>query len=101
MRTCTHFAALAVLLGAPLGALAQDAARGLAATCANCHGTDGRARDAMPALAGRPAAELVAVFNEFKSGSRPATIMHQIAKGYTDEQVRLIADWFARQPAQR
>jgi cytochrome subunit of sulfide dehydrogenase len=83
-------------------AQAQDsglAARSLAATCANCHGTNGQARAEMPALAGRPAAEIVAAFTEFKNGSRAATVMHQIAKGYTDEQVRLLAGWFAAQPA--
>jgi sulfide dehydrogenase cytochrome subunit len=84
------------------GAQAQDnglAARSLAATCANCHGTNGQARAEMPPLAGRPAAEIVTAFNDFKSGARPATVMHQIAKGYTDEQVRLLAGWFAAQPA--
>jgi cytochrome c553 len=36
---------------------------------------------------------------EFRDGRRVATIMHQIAKGYSDEQVALIAEFFARQPA--
>jgi cytochrome subunit of sulfide dehydrogenase len=96
-------AALAALLGlaAPL-CQAQDQkdptqGRNLAATCANCHGTDGRARDLVPALAGVPAATITAAMAEFKAGTRSATIMHQIAKGYTDEQVRLIAAYFAAQ----
>jgi sulfide dehydrogenase cytochrome subunit len=92
-------AALAALMGLSAPVLhAQDTtlARSLAATCANCHGTDGRARDAVPALAGMPAANLVAAMSEFRAGTRSATIMHQIAKGYTDEQVRLIAAYFAQ-----
>lgn len=99
-----HAAACAALLGlaAPL-ALAQDAnlGRNLAATCANCHGTNGQARDLVPGLAGVPAANIVAAMAEFKAGTRSATIMHQIAKGYTDEQIRLLAAYFAAQPAKR
>jgi cytochrome subunit of sulfide dehydrogenase len=72
-------------------------ARNLAAQCANCHGTDGRTGEAMPALAGRPAAEIVEQMKAFKEGKRPATIMHQLAKGYTDAQIQLMADWFAAQ----
>jgi sulfide dehydrogenase cytochrome subunit len=44
-----------------------------------------------------PAERLVTTFNAYKSGALPATIMHQIAKGYTDEQVKAIAAYFAAQ----
>jgi sulfide dehydrogenase cytochrome subunit len=74
-----------------------DLARNLAATCANCHGTDGRARDASAALAGYPEKRLLEVIEEFRSGRRKATIMHQLVKGYTPEQMRLIAGYFAAQ----
>jgi sulfide dehydrogenase cytochrome subunit len=42
---------------------------------------------------------MVAAVADYKSGTQPATIMHQIAKGYTDEQIRLIAGYFAAQKA--
>jgi cytochrome subunit of sulfide dehydrogenase len=92
---------LAGLLAAAGLAQAQDThlARNLAATCANCHGTNGQARGDMKPLAGMPADKLVAMLADFKSGNQPATIMHQIAKGYTDEQIRLMAGFFAAQPA--
>jgi cytochrome subunit of sulfide dehydrogenase len=35
---------------------------------------------------------------EFRDGKRPATIMHQIARGYTDAQLKAIAGHFAAQP---
>jgi cytochrome c553 len=73
-------------------------ARNLAAQCANCHGTDGRSDQAIPSLAGRPAQELIEQMKAFKEGKRPATIMHQLSKGYTDEQVRIMAEWFEKQP---
>lgn len=102
MKLWTTAAALALVVGAS-PAMAQDAhlARNLAATCANCHGTDGRAVGDMKPLAGVSASKIVAMVADYKSGNQPATIMHQIAKGYTDEQIRLIAEYFAsRKPAQ-
>ncbi len=51
----------------------------------------------MVALAGMSKDNIVTQMKAFKEGKRPATIMHQIAKGYTDEQVDLIATHFASQ----
>jgi cytochrome c553 len=84
-------------------AQAQDSqlARNLAATCANCHGTNGQALGDMKPLAGMPAAKLIALVNDYRSGAQPATIMHQISKGYTDAQLQLIAAYFAAQPAKK
>lgn len=81
-------------------ALAQDKhlARNLAATCANCHGSNGHARGAIKPLAGLPAGQILAAVADFRSGALPATVMHQIAKGYTEEQMQLIAGYFAAQP---
>jgi sulfide dehydrogenase cytochrome subunit len=87
------------LLAASSPALAQDAtlARNLAATCANCHGTNGQARGEMASLAGRPADQLLTILAGYRSGAIPATIMHQIVKGYTEPQLQLIAGHFAAQ----
>jgi cytochrome subunit of sulfide dehydrogenase len=74
-------------------------ARNLAATCANCHGTNGNAQGEMKTLAGTPAERTIALMASYKTGALAGTIMHQIAKGYTDEQVRLIAGYFAAQKA--
>jgi cytochrome c553 len=73
--------------------------RSLAATCANCHGTDGRAvpNSTVPSIAGMPAAYITEQMKAFKSGARPATVMHQLAKGYSDEQIASIAAYFAAQ----
>ncbi len=93
-------AAAALVAALPLPGWAQtDAtARNLAATCANCHGTGGRAQPgAIPSLAGQPRDEIVRKMQEFRDGKRPATIMHQLAKGYTEAQVEAIAGWFAAQ----
>jgi len=73
--------------------------RNLAATCANCHGTNGISAGEVESLAGKPRDEIVRKMQEFKSGAKPATIMHQLAKGYTDQQIELVAAWFAAQKA--
>ena len=70
----------------------------LYATCAACHGTNGAgAGNALPVLAGQPKDALVTSMRAFKTGLRPATIMHQIAKGYTDEQIEQIAAYLSQQ----
>jgi len=62
-----------------------------------CHGTDGRAQDAMVSLAGANKDDMVKTMLDFKAGRRPATIMHQLSKGYSDEQIVAIAGYFAAQ----
>ena len=73
--------------------------RNLAAACANCHGTNGASQPGMPALAGQQRPYLVQQMQDFKAGKRPATIMHQIAKGYSDEQIEALAAYFSAQKA--
>lgn len=98
MNIKTSLAVLA-LAGLAGSALAQDPhlARNLAATCANCHGTNGHAVPESKKLAGEPAETIIQTMAEFRSGDKPATIMHQIVKGYTEEQIELIANYFAAQ----
>ncbi len=96
-----YMLATAVLAAAPTLASAQagDAAtRNLAAPCAICHGTDGHAatKDATT-LAGLPKDHFTKQMRDLRDGRRPATVMHQIAKGYTDAEIDRLAAWFAAQ----
>ena len=86
-----------IALGASALAGAQESGqiRLLASNCANCHGTDGRSQGGMPALAGLPKPYIVEQMAEFKSGKRAATIMHQLAKGYTDAEINALATYFS------
>jgi sulfide dehydrogenase cytochrome subunit len=90
---------MALGLTAPaMAAGAITAGQRLAATCAGCHGTNGAASgDALPSLAGQPKDALNASLIAFKGGKRPSTVMQQIARGYSDEQIALIAAYFAAQ----
>lgn len=89
------------LLLCPLAVIAAEAVSPaqpyFAANCFNCHGTEGKAVSAIPAIAGRDKAYLEETLKAFKAGSKQATIMHQLAKGYTDEEIAILADYFSRQ----
>ena len=74
-----------------------NAARSIAANCANCHGTNGVSQGVIPSLAGQSKADLVRKMQDFKAGRTPSTILTQLAKGYTDEQIDLAATFFAAQ----
>ena len=81
-----------------LPAHAQDRPRQLASACAICHGTDGRGDGkVLPPLAGMPREHIASQMRAFRDGARPATVMHQIAKGYTDEQIDTLAAFFSAQ----
>ncbi len=73
--------------------------KSLAATCANCHGTNGVAvtGSSVTSLAGLDKAYTVAQMKAFKAGTRPATVMHQLSKGYSDAQIEVLAAYFAAQ----
>jgi cytochrome c553 len=89
-----------VMLSAGAHAADPNLGRNLAATCANCHGTDGRSAGGIPAIAGVAKGTLLAQMKAFQTGERPATIMHQISKGYTDAQLDAITTYLSsRQPA--
>jgi cytochrome subunit of sulfide dehydrogenase len=99
MRIATIGAAVLLAAGVAVPAQAQDPnyARNIAATCTACHGTEGRSVGGVPpSLAGQSKGYLLQALKEFKEGKRAGTtIMHQHAKGYTDEQLDLIAGYFA------
>ena len=78
---------------------AADFGRNLAAACAVCHGTNGINAGGLPDIAGMPRDHIAQQMRDFRDGRRPATIMHQIAKGYTEPQIAALAEFFAAQKA--
>ena len=100
LRIAAALLALAALPAAGQGT-DPNLARNLAATCANCHGTNGASKGGTASLAGLGKDFLVKRLQDYKTGAMPGTIMPQLAKGYTDAQIELVAGWFAAQkPAQ-
>ena len=90
---------LAVTLALPLIAVAQgtdpNLGRNLASTCAGCHNITGNALAGMPPVSGQSKEALLRKLKDYKEGKQSATVMHQLAKGYTDDQLELIAAYFA------
>lgn len=72
--------------------------RSLAASCAACHGTNGSSTGITPSISNLYRPYFISQMLAFKSGQRPATVMHRHAKGLTDQEVNDLADYFAAQP---
>jgi len=82
------------------GALAQETLTPgslVAASCAACHNTQGRSVEGTPVIAGIAREQFINSFKEFQSGARKATVMHRHAKGYNDQEIELLADYFSAQ----
>ena len=91
---------LSVVLGSSVAAAEDQAARSLAANCTGCHGPAGNSAGAIPTIAGLEKAYIVTAMQEFKAGTRQATVMHQHAKGYTDQEIEILAEYFSKQKRQ-
>lgn len=90
--------ALTSIATLPLAGIAQNPAPNyFIANCFNCHGTDGRGHSTIPPLAGLTSSYIIEQMNEFKAGTRQATLMHQLSKGYTDAEIASAAAYFAAQ----
>lgn len=66
----------------------------LAGPCTSCHGANGEGSGAIPTLHGRPAFALLEQLKAFRSDQVPSTVMNRLAKGYSDEQLALLAAYF-------
>ncbi len=100
MKRIVLAVALAALCAPAIGQQANpNSGRNLAAACAICHGTNGVNAGGLPNLAGQPSDHLAKQLRDFRDGKRPATIMHQISKGYTEPQIEALAAYFAAQKA--
>ncbi|MGB5835068.1 MAG: c-type cytochrome [Thiohalocapsa sp.] len=102
LRLSAALAAIGVMaLLAEQPALASDVRSPsmLANTCAGCHGTNGAsAGEYMPTIGGLNKEYLIEVLDDYKTGLRSSTIMGRIMRGYSDQEIRAIADFYANQP---
>ena len=92
------FGLFLLLLGGVIGADACAEAtpgRDWAGACSGCHGTEGRSEGAIPPIAGMHKAKFVQLMEAFRDGTLPETVMHQHARGLSDEQIGALGDYFA------
>ena len=87
------------LLGFASAAVADNSTlrRNMASAGASCHGTNGHSVGGTDPLAGMPKDEMIRKVKDFRSGAKPATVMQQLSKGYTDQQIEMIANYYAAQ----
>jgi len=94
--------ALALTVGLLFGsnsALAIDEGTMLGNTCAGCHGTNGASvGPATPNLAGMAKDTMIDAMKTYASGERKSTIMGRLAKGYTEQQITAMAEFFSKMP---
>jgi sulfide dehydrogenase cytochrome subunit len=95
MRSVFTFLSLTAGLAVASPAIAAEGSI-LALSCAACHGPDGKSPGAIPAITGKTAAFLETTLADFKSGKRPGTVMNRLAKGYTDDEIKALAAYFAQ-----
>ncbi len=88
---------LAALLALATGSsLARDAPAG-ASSCSGCHTTSSAVETPVPRISGTPAAQTIAAMEQFRSDKRPSTVMGHIARGFSENETRAIAEWLASQ----
>lgn len=95
----THLPALwlglALCSAALLPAQAADTTgRLLASNCFQCHGTNGKG-SGFERLAGKPAQEIFNAMKELQSGQEGETLMAKHSRGYSDDQLRQLAQWLS------
>jgi len=99
-----RMALLTTVAACPVSVLAQAPAADPAAfqamlwatSCMACHGPDGRAEGTGMTIGGRPAQDLLVKLRNYKNGTLPATIMHHHVRGYSDDELARIAEYFSR-----
>jgi len=83
--------------------LADDSTvnRLLASQCAQCHGTNGYSDNEIEGIAGEEAKDMFEDLTDMKGEDKPEGIMDHQALGYTDDQIRRIARFYASLPEEQ
>ena len=98
-KSVLGFALVGFLAAGGAAGAGELSASMLANTCNGCHGPDGTSYGpASPTIAGTNKDYMVETMLAFRDGRRPSTVMQRIAKGYSDDEIKLIAEFFAGKP---
>lgn len=88
--------ALASFCAAAQTTTEPPAGRLLASNCFQCHGYNGKSSIGFEDLAGEPSSEIYKELLEMRT-KVPPKMMEMHARGYSDAQMRLIADYLSKQ----
>ena len=97
--TLAALAAVAALLPATVfaqaAAPASPSATTIARTCYICHGVDAKSGGPIPRLNNKAADYLSNALLDFKADRKKGTIMNRIAKGYSEADIKAVAQYIA------
>jgi len=99
VRLLALFIAAAAIVAAPQSFSAEATGATIGYTCMGCHGAGGVSHGSIVSLAGRSADVMEQQLLAFKNDEREGTVMNRIAKGYTDGELKAVAQFFANLPA--
>ena len=88
-------AAMRIVIALAIPAVALGGPPPGASSCLGCHPVapnDGL----VLALSTLTAEQIVTAMQAYRSGARPATVMDRVGKGFSDEEIHVIAQWYAR-----
>jgi cytochrome c553 len=96
LRWLSYLGGVAIVTGV---ALASPPARAgdpqvLAASCSGCHTSTDGLTTAIPRIRGLPGVVFMQAMEGFRTGKRSATVMDRIAKGFTEDEIRQLAEYF-------
>lgn len=99
METLRSLARLSGVLVVVAAAFASPPARAadmeiLAASCSGCHTSADGLTTTIPRIRGLPQVVFMQAMQGFRTGQRPATVMDRIAKGFTEDEIRQLAEYF-------
>ena len=92
MNNRARMLAVASMLAVPAWALGGSPPG--ASSCLGCHPV-GATDSPVLSLSTLTAAQIVTAMRAYRSGTRPSTVMDRVAKGFSDEEIRAIAQWYA------
>ena len=96
-----YWVLVAIYLLGGLQSAAAGETRGfiLASSCFNCHGPGGMSKGSIPDISALSATQIATALKAFRDGSKEATVMDRLARGYADDEVAAIAQWFEHSKA--
>ena len=101
MSLMSRLAIVFAIFTLPAAAPAQDLPE-VAKVCVTCHGRDGFGTTPLnPNLAGQSSIYLIQQLTAFRDGKRNSEVMNITAASLTDDEIRIISEYYESQPTCR
>jgi len=85
-------------MGAGQTHAANPSMEAMTRSCAGCHGSEGQGFGTIPPIRGLEKHRFIEAMQCFRNGTRTATVMNRIARGFSDAELVQMADFFSDKP---